>query len=260
MNIKYATSDVQNTKVFGKYSIDDVFEKFVDVLGNNILVLDIEKIEENTKIQVQNLDYDKKFIVEINKLRDHGGSTNEYDIVISDEQKTYYVRYWYQYNWHGYSVQKIDENYIKEDVLVRRKTFSIKAGYITYIVIKDNKTLYITLPSVNNQIINTLLEIQNIDLKEIYNLLKDIDNNLVLNLSIKVVDELSKFKECISINDGSVNYYNKEYLENDTLVILEYKDNEVIVTKVNVYEGIKLDINNLDSELEKAKIKNLIRN
>ena len=257
MNIKYATSELQNIKVFEKHSIDDIFGKFIDVLGINILILDIEKNNNNSKIQVQSIDYDKKFIIEINKLRDRIELINEYDIIIANEQKTYYVRYHYQYNWHGYSVQKIDENYLKDDVLVRRKSFNIKDGYINYIVFKDNKTLYLTLPSVNNQIINLLLEIENIDLKEIYNILKNVDDNLILNLSMKVIDELSKFKECISIHNGDIDYYNKEYMENDTLVNLEYKDNEFIVTKINVCQKINLDINNLESELEKVKKKTM---
>ena len=129
---------------------------------------------------------------------------------------------------------------------------------IDYVVVKDSLKLEVNTRNTKWRIEALLQKLSNFDLIEIYNLIKDLDKNLVVDLSIRITNEELKSVEELSIYNGNITNYRKKYYDNDILVSIDYRDGKLVKNTELIVDDIdNQKITDFDVNESIVKVKRL---
>jgi len=183
--------------------------------------------------------------------------------VIVDKGNNSYIDYEFESCKHGF----VDENpygkiirhyssirYVNGDVSVILGAIFVDYPFIKYEVVKGNKKALITKTNPNWRLDAIFQKLENLDIHEIYNTIKDVSSSLVLNLSINITDSVLGTSEELSINDGKITKYNKQYTENGVLTSLSYEDGK-LVKKTELIEDNLDKLKSNDEDIKEAVVK-----
>ena len=253
-----------------KYNCEGIIEYIKrDLKLNNLLIESVFFDEEkNVVVKGVDLDDDKSYIITINEpvrasnMREFLGTQFYNTTVTIDNGNNHYIDYVFFSDRRMYvdkecytlsSFRCRSVRYVNGDVSV-----IIEEPHIKYIVIKGDKKAVITTDNTNWRLDAVLQKLENLDIHEIYKTIKEVDNSLVLNLDINTTNDVLKTKEELSINNGTVTKYNKQYTENGVLVSLVYENGKFIKKTEIIEENIdELKSNDQDIEEIVVKIKTL---
>jgi len=146
---------------------------------------------------------------------------------------------------------KVNTQYINGDVMV-----FVNDNSIEYVIKKDNKLLEINVKNTSWRLDAILQKLEKLDLIELYNNIKSVDNSLVMDIAIKIKEDNVSWEELL-IKNGILKHYNKKYFDGNILVSLDYKDGnlvkktELVIDDINNSEIIDKDIENT---IKKVKI------
>ena len=89
-------------------------------------------------------------------------------------------------------------------------------------------------------------------------MIKDLDNNLVVDLSIRITNEELKSVEELSIYNGNITNYRKKYYDNDILVSIDYRDGKLVKNTELIVDDIdNQKITDFDVNESIVKVKRL---
>ena len=177
------------------------------------------------------------------------GSGSYIDYVFSGEMKRENDKYIYVLK-HGIP----SERYVNGDVTVISKRAYNISSPIIYKLEKDHKKVHITSYGTDWRIDSLLQNLHEIDLIDLYNRIKEINKQMVLNISIEIIDDQTDFKEKIIIENGVMVVYYKQYIENNVLITLEYSDGKLIKTTKLIEESL-CNLQSNDEDIEKAAVR-----
>lgn len=248
------------------YYSKDIVNYIAKDLNKKIIVDTINSNEENLAIKIHDLS-NNEYVIIINKpnLKDLGTSYKYYEIdVIVDKQDNEYIDYTFD----------LIENNKKERILTLFTTkkrivngnvtiimngcFNQNINKINYIIIKDSLKLEVSTRNTKLRIEDILQKLTNFDLIEIYNLIKDFDENLVFDLSIIVTNEELKSVEELGICNGNITNYNKKYYDNNLLISVNYRNGQIVKKTELIIDDIdNQKITDFDVNESIVKIKRL---
>lgn len=176
------------------------------------IVISLPILQEETKFQTWFMDY---YNVNVTVDKDNDDYL-DYQFVIGNS------RYEREMNYY------IISSNLKERIINRDVTILKYNNNTDYIVIKDGFKLEIQTQNTNWRIEAVLQNLTDFDLIEIYKIIKNIDEKLVVNLDIKITNDELKSREELKICNGKITNYNKNYYDNDTLVSVNYQDDKLV--------------------------------
>ena len=151
--------------------------------------------------------------------------------------------------YHYYSY----ERFVNGDVsVIIGEVFNRK--HIRYVINKDNKKAEISLGDVNFRLDAIFQKLENLDINEIYKIIKEVSSGLVLNLGISITDNVLETNEELSINDGKIIKYNKQYTENGVLTSLSYEEGK-LVKKTELIEDNLDELKSSDVDIKDMVVK-----
>jgi len=124
MNIRFTNIEEHND-ILEKYPIKNILSLLKDILGENILVRDIVTINNNVMLEVTSLDNTNDYFIKMTPYEEQE-FINCIDIVIANSDKTYFVKYVYNYTSDNFVICKVVEKYKKGNVWITKDMFSIK--------------------------------------------------------------------------------------------------------------------------------------
>lgn len=252
------------------YSID-IVNYIAKDLNKKLIVDGIHSNENELTIKTHDLSKNEYLII-VNKpcLRAEGSFYKYYyDIDVTlNKQDNEYIDYNFNLD------KRIVENKEKERLLtlfaskkriINGNVTIITKGYpsysdnkIDYVVVKDSLKLEVNTRNTKWRIEALLQKLSNFDLIEIYNLIKDLDNNLVVDLSIRITNEELKSVEELSIYNGNITNYRKKYYDNDILVSIDYRDGKLVKNTELIVDDIdNQKITDFDVNESIVKVKRL---
>lgn len=124
MNIKFANIEEHND-ILEKYPIKNTLGLLKDTLGENILVRDIVPVNSNVMLEVTSLDKTNDYLIKM-KPHEEQNVLNQIDIIVANTDKTYFVKYVYNYTNDNFVICKAVEKYKKGNVWITKDMFGIK--------------------------------------------------------------------------------------------------------------------------------------
>jgi len=124
MNIRFTNIEEHND-ILEKYPIKNILSLLKDILGENILVRDIVTINNNVMLEVTSLDNTNDYFIKMTPYEEQE-FINCIDIVIANSDKTYFVKYVYNYTSDNFVICKAVEKYKKGNVWITKDAFGIK--------------------------------------------------------------------------------------------------------------------------------------
>lgn len=124
MNKKFTNIEEHNN-ILEKYPIENILSLLKDTLGENILVRDIVAINNNIMLEVTNLDETNDYFIKMMPYEEQE-VINRIDIIVANPDKTYFIRYVYNYTNDNFVICKVKEKYKKGNVWITKNAFGIK--------------------------------------------------------------------------------------------------------------------------------------
>ena len=183
--------------------------------------------------------------------------------VTIDKGDNSYIDYEFSSGTHGYDANGLygkiynytsSVRYVNGDVSVILGAIFEKHPFIKYEVVKGNKKALITKTNPNWRLDAVLQKLENLDIHEIYKTIKEVSSSLVLNIGINITDSVLGTSEELSINDGKITKYNKQYTENGVLTSLSYEDGK-LVKKTELIEDNLDELKSNDQDIEEMVVK-----
>lgn len=124
MNIRFTNIEEHND-ILEKYPIKNILSLLKDTLGENILVRDIVTINNNVILEVTSLDKTNDYFIKMEHQKEQE-VINRIDIIVANPDKTYFVKYVYNYTSDNFVICKVVEKYKKGNVWITKNAFGIK--------------------------------------------------------------------------------------------------------------------------------------
>lgn len=124
MNKKFTNIEEHNN-ILEKYPIENILSLLKDTLGENILVRDIATINNNIMLEVTNLDNTNDYFIKMTPYEEQE-VINRIDIIVANPDKTYFVKYVYNYTNDNFVICKVVEKHKKGNVWITKNMFGIK--------------------------------------------------------------------------------------------------------------------------------------
>lgn len=262
--------------VDNKYNCDVIISIIDKDLNLRELSISNKSLDEETKSLVFNAksghgDNEKHYIITINEPVFDRKNALEGEVlstkVTVDKGDNSYVDYEFSSCKRGYN----DENpygkilrhysnirYVNGDVSVILGAIFANHTFIKYEVNKGNKKALITGLNPNWRLDAIFQKLDDLDIHEIYKTIKEVSNSLVLNLDINITDDVLETNEELSISDGVITKYNKQYNENGVATSLVYADGKLVKKTEFVEDNLdELKYNDQDIKEAVVKIKTL---
>jgi len=122
---KRITNIEERNDILEKYPIENILSLLKDTLDENILVRDIVTINNNVMLEVTSLDKTNDYFIKM-KPYEEQEFVNRIDIIVANPDKTYFVKYVYNYTNDNFVICKAVEKYKKGNVWITKDAFGIK--------------------------------------------------------------------------------------------------------------------------------------
>ena len=124
MNIRFTNIEERND-ILEKYPIENILSLLKNILCENILVRDIATINNNIMLEVTNLDNTNDYFIKMTPYEEQE-FINRIDIIVANPDKTYFIKYVYNYTSDNFVICKVVEKYKKGNVWITKDAFGIK--------------------------------------------------------------------------------------------------------------------------------------
>jgi len=247
---------------FTEMDIEKILKCFSDILGKKITVLDSSFNEKTYTLKTKNMD--NNIINEINievLYKEHVlkvPNTTNYLISIGEENKESSLKMSNSFIVNKYCVQKVSDNiYNKENNLMLKGDVSF-ANKIRYTITKDNIRCSFLLDDPTKSIMLPFSQIENLSLSNVYNLLKSLNEDFVLDITINLSNKkVNEFEEVV-IQNGNLVLYEKKCIKDNKVINLIYRNGEVYANVSQTLNNDKLVIDAIDVTEDIEKVKKLV--
>ena len=105
---KRITNIEERNNILEKYPIENILSLLKDTLDENILVRDIATINNNIMLEVTNLDNTNDYFIKMTPYEEQE-FINRIDIIVANPDKTYFIKYVYNYTSDNFVICKVVE-------------------------------------------------------------------------------------------------------------------------------------------------------
>lgn len=248
MEIKYLRETISKNS-----EIESYLKEFEDVLGKKIIITFLWRMGNNFRVSLTNTETNIDY--EIDFLRFTLENHVIYNKIVIIDSNMKVIEYQEESSKGGFCRLDFERHGFVNNGIYILKRENQPEWLLSY----GSKECVIRLND-NGQLTNIIKEIKELDLVNIYKMLKEKDANFVKNIQIKVVNIDEDREESITIANGELINYERKYINDKQLgIIITYKDDTVSFSATGKINNENLKINQQDVVNEVENIKRLVK-
>lgn len=271
MKIIYENNEVKNAcqNEYIDLTTEKVLKYFNLILGNKVRIYDYDCTENHIKT------------MKVENLRNHSvrNVTIKYDdrkhipgfrpfgishlVTIAEEVPDSKIGFGITCEVGPYVMRELCNNYYHQEsgLMIEesiRQTFNPDEK--KYTLKMNNKVCELVLMNVEKDSVLKLLEITSLDLKDIYDSLRNLNEQYVENISIDIENRQNEETEELRIYNNQLCRYEKTYQKDGNLITINYKDGRLFVTtKQELPDETPIKTKEIDVTNDIQNVKKLIK-